>query len=204
MDVAPAPAGLCLLAGAGCGLDSGLRRNDIGGGAGFIATSAAQAPGWSYSPLPGEGDRAALGCSRESRPGQYACLAVRCEDDFAIGVHIHTSRPEGDAGEWSLVLDREFALQLRAEPSEAPYGARVSGEVADLVEGLKQSGLAYLDAADGDVSAQIPLTGSLAAINAALFFCAPRVKPPSSGDEVAPVDGQDGAGDVAGEGRAEE
>lgn len=167
--------------------------------------STAQTPGWSYSALPGEGDRAALGCSRESTPDAFACLAVRCEDDFAIGLHIHTSRPDGDVGEWSLVLDREFALPLRAEASAAPYGARVSGEVADVIEGLKQSGLAYLDAADGSVSAQISLTGSLSAINQALFFCAPRVPPLApSGDEVTAVDGEDGAGDVAGEGRAEE
>ena len=168
------------------------------------ATSAAQAPGWSYSPLPGEGDRAALGCSRESTPEAFACLAVRCEDDYAVGVHIHTNRIAGEAGEWSLTFDREFALPLVATPSDAPYWARISGEVADLIEGLKHGGLAYLDAADGSLSAQISLAGSLGAINQALFFCAPRVQPPSSGDEVAPVDREDGAGDVAGEGRAEE
>ena len=165
----------------------------------FIALPAlAQEPGWHYSPLPGEGDRAALGCNREATAEAFVCLAVRCEDDFAVGLHIYTAAL-GVSG-WTLTIDREFALPLVLEPSPAPYGGRIAGEVADLIDGLKNGGLAYLDATDGSISAQIPLTGSLDAINRALFFCAPR----NSGDHVPSVDGQDGAGDVAGEGRTEE
>lgn len=143
-----------------------------------LATPAlAQEPGWHYSPLPGEGDRAALGCNREATAVEFVCLAVRCEDDYAVGLHIHTSRPEGDAGQWQLTIDREFGLAVEAQTSGGPYGARIAGEVAELIETLKNGGLVYLDSADGEVSAQISLSNSLAAISRALFFCAPRVVP---------------------------
>ena len=58
----------------------------------------AQEAGWHYSPLAGEGDRAALGCAAGATASSFTCLAVRCEDDFTVGLHIHTSRPGGDAG----------------------------------------------------------------------------------------------------------
>jgi hypothetical protein len=161
----------------------------------MMATAAAlgQEPGWSYSPLPGEGDRAALGCNREATAEAFTCLAVRCEDDFGVGMHIHSSLPA--VGAWAVTIDRELTVPVVAEPSDAPYSARIVGDVTELIEALKNGGIAYLDAADGSVSAQIRLGGSLGAINQALFFCAPRL----SGDEVAPVDGEDGAGDVTGE-----
>ena len=53
----------------------------------------------------------------------------------------------------------------------------------------------------------IPLSGSLTAINQALYFCAPKipVEPAGSlGDQVPAIDGQHGAGDVPGEGAAQE
>ena len=62
----------------------------------------AQEAGWHYAPFPGEGDRAALGCSYGASPAQYTCLAVRCEDDFSVGLYIHTSRGAADAGQPGL------------------------------------------------------------------------------------------------------
>lgn len=147
-----------------------------------ISAALAQEPGWHYSPLPGEGDRATLGCNREATPQDFACLAVRCEDDYSVGLHIHTSRPGGDVGRWQLTIDREFGLEVQAEASSTPYGGRVSGDVAELIDSLKNGGLVYLDSADREVSAQISLSNSLTAINQALFFCAPRVVPESPGE----------------------
>lgn len=136
----------------------------------------AQEAGWHYSPFPGEGDRAALGCSANSTPQNFTCLAVRCEDDYSVGLHIHTSRADGDKGSWTLQFDREFERTVEAEAADGPYGARVVGDVARLVELLRVSGLVYLDRPDNaPIERQIPLTGSLNAINRALFFCAPRV-----------------------------
>jgi len=142
----------------------------------LMAPALGQQEGWSYSPLAGEGDRASLGCARGSDSESFACLAVRCEDDFATGVHVHTSRPEGDAGTWQITIDRE-TRPFPALVDAAPYGARLEGDIAWLVERLQQGAVAYLEPADGSALPRnaIPLAGSLYAINEALAFCAPRV-----------------------------
>lgn len=171
------------------------------------APALAHEAGWHYSPLPGEGDRAALGCTYGSSAETFACLAVRCEDDFTVGLHIHTSREGGDAGQWVLEFDKEgerFPVPAVADGS--PYHARIGGDVAPIIEQLKNAGLVYVDPQSGaSIDRAISLSGSLYAINQALYFCAPKVSPPvPSGDEVAPVDRQDSAGDEAGQGAAEE
>lgn len=165
--------------------------------AAFFATSAtAQEAGWHYSPLVGEGDRAALGCTYGSTPERFACLAVRCEDDYSVGLYIHTSRAGGDSGRWVLEFDKEderYAVTATADSS--PYGARIEGDAGALLEQLKNAGLVYLDPQDGlPIDRAISLGGSLTAINRALFFCAPRNpepvqatrKPPSTA-RMAPV-----------------
>ncbi len=164
--------------------------------------AGAQEEGWQYSPIAGEGDRAALGCAYKSTPERFTCIAVRCEDDFSVAVHLHTSRPGGDAGRWRLTIDRESPIDMDAKADGTPYHAKVDGDVADIVDALKNGGVAYLDPRAGpELPANgIPLTGSLQAINQALYYCAARVP---SGDEVTPVDRQDGAGDEPGERRAE-
>jgi hypothetical protein len=131
--------------------------------------------GWHYSPLPGEGDRATLGCALNSTPGSYACIAVRCEDDYSTGVHIHTSRPEGDAGRWAITIDKE-TRSFDAEAAE-PYGARLVGDLSWVLDNLANGAVAYLEPEDGSAmpANHIALDGSLYAINAALAFCAPRV-----------------------------
>lgn len=150
--------------------------------AGMVALTTpalAQQSGWHYSPLPGEGDRAAMGCTYGSTPERHACLVVRCEDDFTVGLHIHTSRGGGDAGRWHIEFDKgDPRLDLTAVADETPYSARVQGDVAPLIDALKNGAVVYLDPEKGEpVERAISLSGSLTAINNALYFCAPRVAP---------------------------
>jgi len=141
----------------------------------LAAPAAAQQAGWHYSPLPGEGDRAALGCALDSTPKIFACIAVRCEDDLTTGVHIHTSRPDGDAGSWAITIDKE-TRSFAAEAAE-PYGARLVGDFSWVLHNLGHGAVAYLEPESGIgmPANHIPLDGSLYAINSALAFCAPRV-----------------------------
>lgn len=148
--------------------------------------AAAQEAGWHYSPLPGEGDRAAMGCGAGATPEAFACLVVRCEDDYAVGLHIHTSRAGGDAGRWRIDTDKD-GYEVTAIADDGPYGARVESDIAAVLDGLKQGAVAYLEPLDGgDVSrGPISLSGSLYAINQALYFCAPRVIPETDSSEDA-------------------
>lgn len=143
-----------------------------------LSTSAhAQEAGWNYSPLPGEGDRAALGCAYGATAESYTCLAVRCEDDFSVGIHIHTSRPAGDVGRWVLEFDREMQrFAVTAVADGTPYHARIEGDVGDLLDNLLNAGLVYLDPGDdAPLDRAISLSGSMSAIKQALYYCAPRV-----------------------------
>lgn len=145
----------------------------------FASAAFGQEAGWHYSPLAGEGDRATLGCAYGSTATTYTCLAVRCEDDFAVGLHIQTSRPGGDAGRWRLTVDEE-QLDLEAAADGSPYHARVTGDAAAIaIDRIRNGAVAYLHPLDGaPVSAEaIPLGGSFAAIAGALYFCAPRAPP---------------------------
>ena len=161
MSMSPFRASILLLAGALCSLPA-----------------YAQQAGWSYSPLHGEGDRAAIGCGLESTPETYACVAVRCEDDFSTGVHIYTSRPQSDAGRWAITVDKE-TRSFDAETA-APYGARLVGDFSWVLHNLANGAVAYLEPEDGSPMPDnhIALDGSLYAINRALAFCAPRNPPP--------------------------
>lgn len=146
-----------------------------------VAPAQAQEAGWHYSPLPGEGDRATLGCASGSTAQDYACIAVRCEDDFSVGMHLYTSRPEGDAGGWAVDIDKDHG-QFVATVDGAPYGARLQGDMAWLRDGLEQGAVVYLQPLFGKPLQRgvIPLGGSLTAIAQALAYCAPRVpKAPS-------------------------
>lgn len=158
-------------------LSSALRL--VGALATLTSPALSQEAGWHYSPLEGEGDRAALGCAAGSTPDEFVCLAVRCEDDFGVGLHLYTSRPGGDAGRWRIDIDKEGGHEVDAKPDGSPYHARIEGDVAPLLEALKNGGVAYLDPKAG---AELPrngisLGGSLYVINQALYFCAPRVPP---------------------------
>ena len=142
-----------------------------------VFPSRAQEAGWSYSPLPGEGDRATLGCADGSDATSFVCFAVRCEDDFSTGIHIHTSRPEGDVGQWLVTIDKEERW-ITAEAGNGPYGARVVEEdFAWMMDRLQQGGIAHLHPRDDQPLPRnrISLAGSLYAINRALAWCAPRV-----------------------------
>jgi hypothetical protein len=151
----------------------------------------AQEQGWHYSPLLGEGDRAAMGCSRGASPEKHTCLVVRCEDDFTVGVHIHTSRAGGDAGRWRIEFDKDgIVYDVIAQADGSPYGARIKGDVEPIIFALKTLGLVYLDPQDGfEVDQQIDLGGSLYAINQALYFCAP--KDPAASEGVTATTGKE-------------
>ena len=146
----------------------------------LTAPALAQQAGWHYSPLPGEGDRAAMGCSYGANATAYSCLVVRCEDNFAVGLHIHTSRADGDAGAWRLEFDDVdgTASPVTAAADGSPYHARILGDVAPIIQALKDNGLVYLDPVAGQpIDRAISLSGSLTAINQALYFCAPKAEP---------------------------
>jgi hypothetical protein len=135
-------------------------------------------PGWSFSPLPGEGDRASLGCARDATDTDFACLAVRCEDDFSVGIHVYSSRMGGDAGRWDMTLDREdIAFDTTGDPS--PYGARLADPDGALLDRIRHGTFIYLRHADDQHAPFrfIDLGGSFAAIAEALYWCAPRVPP---------------------------
>lgn len=145
----------------------------------IAAPAAAQEAGWHYSPYPGEGDRAALGCSYGSTPQMHTCIAVRCEDDFAIALHLDTTRLGGDAGRWRLAIDDE-AFEVKATATAGlPYGAKVEGDGGGIIEALRNGVSLFLDPLEGAPvpSSGIGLVGSLYAINQALYFCAPRAEP---------------------------
>ena len=151
------------------------------------APTNAQEAGWHYSPLPGEGDRATMGCALNSTPETFACIAIRCEDDFSTGVHIHTSRPQGDVGRWAITVDKE-TRSFTAETSE-PYGARLVGDVSWVLDNLRNGAVAYLEPEDGSPmpANHIALDGSLYAIARALAYCAPRTTVPGEPNAAAGV-----------------
>lgn len=144
---------------------------------------AAQEAGWHYSPYPGEGDRAALGCAYGSTPQIHTCIAVRCEDDYTVALHLDTTRLGGDAGRWQLEIDNEDFTVTAVEVVGSPYGAKVSGDVSAIIGAIKNGVSLFLDPLDGSpvASSGIGLSGSLYAINQALYFCAPRIVPDSEG-----------------------
>lgn len=75
-------------------------------------------------------------------------------------------------------VDKE-SFEVTAASTNAPYGARVAGDVETLLDRLRHGSVAYLDPLDGPPVAQngISLAGSLYAINQALYYCAPRPSP---------------------------
>lgn len=151
----------------------------------LAAPATAQEAGWHYSPLPGEGDRATLGCDRDATTEVFACIAVRCEDDYTTGLYIHTDRAD-DTGAWDLTIDREN-ITLVGHATDAPYGTRIADEEGSLLERLAQGTFVYLrhgEEHEGPFRF-IDLSGSLYAINRALAYCAPRT-PASSEPDATP------------------
>jgi hypothetical protein len=149
------------------------------------APLAAQEAGWHYSALPGEGDRATLGCDRDATPAQYSCLAVRCEDDFSIGIYVHSSRHE-NLGRWEMTVDSENLIAITVS-GPGPYGAKITGKSDWLLERLLQGSFVYLrHSADEQAPFRyISLSGSLYAINHALAWCAPRLP---TGEQIPTTD----------------
>ena len=143
----------------------------------------AQESGWQYSPLPGEGDRAALGCAYGANPIDFLCLAVRCEDDKSVGLYLYIDRPQDFSGTWTLDVDKEsFDVTGLGPADSAPYASRVAGDATKYIDRLVNGEVAYLDVGAGEDERHgaISLQGSFAAIHQALYFCAPKV--PADGE----------------------
>jgi hypothetical protein len=142
----------------------------------LIQPALAQTAGWHFSPLAGEGDRAAMGCARGSTPQDFTCLVVRCEDDFTTGLHLYASRFGGAAGTWTMTLDREDKSFV-AEASDGPYGAQIRQDADFLLDRLRHGTFVYLRHSEDQYApfAFISLAGSMTTINEALYWCAPRV-----------------------------
>jgi len=140
----------------------------------LVLPTQAQEAGWHYSPLPGEGDRATLGCALQSTPEQFTCIAVRCEDDFTVGIYAHTSRAQTHTGEWLVTIDRVNRPFVAAK-GEGPYGARLPDPDGWLLHNLKNGAVAYLHPIEGPPAPLnfIALSGSLYEINRALAYCVP-------------------------------
>jgi hypothetical protein len=143
----------------------------------LAATGTAQEAGWAYSPYTGEGDRAAMGCSYGSTPDEHACVVVRCEDDFTVALYLDTTRAGGDAGRWSMQIDRQVHEVTAVDVAGSPYGAKVEGDVAAIINDIKNGDSFFIDPRDGaePPNRGIGLSGSLYTINQALYFCAPRI-----------------------------
>jgi len=143
-----------------------------------VLPATGQAPGWHYSPLPGEGDRASQGCTRGSTSTDFTCLAVRCEDDYSTGLYVYSSRLGGDAGRWEMTLDRE-RRQMAAQVDSGVYGARLDDPEGWLLDGLRHGSFVYLRHADDEQGAFafLDLSGSYRSITEALQWCAPRLPP---------------------------
>ena len=154
----------------------------------LLGPAGAQEAGWHYSPYPGEGDRAALGCAYGSTPEIHTCIAVRCEDDFTVALHLDTTRLGGDAGRWQLEIDNEDFNVTAVGVEGSPYSAKISGDVSAIIEAIKNGVSLFLDPLDGSPvpSSGIGLAGSLYAINQALFFCAPRVETQTGPSQESP------------------
>lgn len=136
-----------------------------------------QEAGWHISPLPGEGDRASMGCARGSNMAEFSCLVVRCEDDYATGLHVYSSRDGGSQGRWEMTLDRETRV-LNALADGSPYGGRLDDGDGWLLDGLRHGTFVYLRYVEDTAGAfaYIDLTGSYRAIGEALYWCAPRIQ----------------------------
>lgn len=146
------------------------------------APAAAQEAGWRYSPAAGEGDRAAMGCAAGSTAAQHTCVVIRCEDDFTVGIYVDVAPSVGSVGSvgsWRIGIDRVTHDVTAATAGTAPYDVRLEGDVAAIVDDIRNGDRLYLDLLDGEPPALngISLRGSLLAINRALYFCAPRVVP---------------------------
>ena len=143
-----------------------------------VAAAWAQVPGWHYSPLHGEGDRASLGCATGASPTRFQCLAVRCEDDFSVGIYVYTSDPWSNGGAWELSVDDQTFL-AEAQSSIAPYSQRLVDAPDELLDHLRHGSVVYLrpDGAEDAPAFRVDLSGSMQAIDEALYYCAPRNGP---------------------------
>jgi hypothetical protein len=82
-------------------------------------------------------------------------------------------------GEWQVGVDKE-EMSFAAVRTDAPYDAKILGDTAWLLDGLRQGAVAYLLPSSVRIpsSGLVQLEGSLLEINSALYYCAPRQRHP--------------------------
>jgi hypothetical protein len=163
-----------------------------------LSTGGALADGraWDASPYPGEPGKPAIGCSLATNDDFWTCLAVRCENDGALGLYFINS-DGGVDGSFSIAIDGEV-FSVRQEPAGdgAAFPTRLVGDVASIVARLKSGSQVRLLDTSPPLNAgfdTIPLRGSSRAIGAVEAACAPAASTPVA----AAVLLRDGSGKVS-------
>ena len=149
--------------------------------ASMLPPAAAQEAGWSYSPLPGEGDRAALGCDTHADSTTFFCLAVRCEDDGRLGIYAYASEAPHFVGRWRLQVD-DTVHPVTGLPQwmSSPYSARIAdpgdGFIERLVDDLIAGGAALMEFRTQGEYQGVPLTlsGTTRWVGGTRIACEPQ------------------------------
>ena len=130
---------------------------------------------WTAAPQPGEGGRAAIGCSIGTNDDRWTCLVVRCEDDGSLGVYYEHS-DGGVTAPFSLAIDgRTFAVTPRQAPQGVPFDTRLEGDSGAIAAALRTGGTVMLTGLVPPLNPgfdTIRLRGSGRAIGAVVAACA--------------------------------
>jgi hypothetical protein len=146
-------------------------------------SALANSRAWDSSPYPGEPGEPAVGCSVSTNDDFWTCLAVRCENDGALGLYFLNS-DGGLNGSFSLAIDGE-AFRVGQQPAGegTAFTTRLTGDVASIVARLKTGRQVRLVDTSPPLNEgfdTIPLRGSSRAIGAVEAACAPAGGTPVS------------------------
>ena len=141
--------------------------------------SPAQEPGWSYSPLPREGDRAALGCASGSTKAEFHCLAVRCEVDGQLAIYAYATEPAAFTGRWTLQIDKQnYAVFGLPGWMSQPYTSRIAeappGLTETLVADLIAGAIAMMEFGTTGEAVPVPLGGTARWVGGTQIACEPK------------------------------
>ena len=132
---------------------------------------------WQPSPFPGEEDLAVMGCSDSTNEEAWSCLAVRCENDWSLGLYAELTNLTLD-GEFTLVVGEEsFPVSGRTQEQSIPYNNRLDGEIPDILAAMKSAEAVVIDRPDDPLNPgfdTIPLRGAADAITALEARCTQR------------------------------
>jgi hypothetical protein len=139
------------------------------------ATTAAVAQDfWQPSPFPGEEDLAVMGCSDSTNEEAWSCLAVRCENDWSLGLYTELTNLTLE-GEFTLVVGEvRFPVSGRMQEQSVPYSNRLDGDVSAIVAAMKAAEAVVIDRPRDPLNPgfdTIPLRGAAEAISALEARC---------------------------------